>query len=131
MPLTTVNRPRLLIAEDDPDLAETMREVLEEDFAVEVATDGSAAVSRARLARPDVIVLDAQMPRLDGFDACRALRHDPRTADLPIIIVTGGTEPGLACAAFEAGATDYLQKPFSISQLRSRARTCLLRQLAS
>ena len=104
-----------------------MREVLEEDFAVDVAVNGTDAVARARDERPDVVVMDAQMPRMNGLDACRALRHDPRTADLPIIMVTGSTEPDLASAAFDAGATDYLSKPFSISQLRSRAMTCVLR----
>ena len=124
------HRPRLLIAEDDRVLAETMREVLEEDFAVGVANDGDEAVARASDECPDVMVIDARMPRLDGFDTCRALRRNPETADVAIIIVTGGTEPGLASEAFEAGATDYLPKPFSVSQLRSRARTCLLRRQA-
>jgi CheY-like chemotaxis protein len=131
MPRGVGVRPKLLIAEDDRDLAETMREVLEGDFAVDVAADGSEAVARARDDLPDVMLMDARMPNMDGFDACRALRHDPRTADLPIIMVTGGTEPGLASAAFDAGATDYLSKPFSISQLRSRALTCLLRRQVS
>lgn len=108
-----------------------MREVLEEDFAVDVAANGTEAVARARDERPDVVVMDAEMPAMNGLDACRVLRHDPRTADLPIIMVTGGTEPGLASAAFAAGATDYLPKPFSISQLRSRAMTCVLRQKVS
>ena len=124
------HRPTLLIAEDDRALAESMRDVLQEDFAVGLATDGNEAVARARDERPDVMVIDARMPRLDGFDACRALRHDPRTADMVIIMVTGGSEPTLATEAFAAGATDYLPKPFSISQLRSRARTCLLRRRA-
>ena len=123
-------RPRLLIAEDDRDLAETMREVLEEDFAVEVAANGSEAVALARDERPDVVVMDARMPEKNGLDACRELRDDPRTAHLPIIVVTGGSEPELANAAFDAGATDYLPKPFSISQLRSRAMTCVLRSHA-
>ena len=123
-------RPRLLIAEDDHALAETMREVLEEDFAVGLAVDGDDAVARARDERPDVMVIDARMLRRDGFDACRTLRLDPRTADMAIIMVTGGCEPTLATEAFAAGATDYLPKPFSISQLRSRARTCLLRRQA-
>jgi len=130
MSVETHRRPRLLIADDDRALAETMRDVLEEDFAVGLAADGNEAVARARDERPDVMVIDARMPRLDGFDACRALRDDPRTADLPIIMVTGGTGPTLATEAFAAGATDYLAKPFSISQLRTRARTCLLRRLA-
>ena len=124
------HRPRLLIAEDDRALAETMREVLEEDFSVGVAADGNEAVARAYDERPDVMVMDARMPRLDGFRACRALRDDPRTANLPIIMVTGDIGPTIATEAFEAGATDYLSKPFSISQLRSRARTCFLRRQA-
>jgi DNA-binding response OmpR family regulator len=121
-------RPRLLIAEDDRDLAEAMRDALEDDFAVDIAANGTEAVALACDERPDVVLMDARMPSMSGFEACRALRHDPRTADLPIIMVTGGHEPDLASAAFDAGATDYLSKPFSLSQLRSRARTCLLRQ---
>lgn len=124
-------RPRLLIAEDDATLAETMRDVLEEDFSVDVARDGNEAIARARANQPDVLVIDVRMPRLDGFAACRALRRDPRTASLPIILVTGHTEPEMATAAFAAGATDYLPKPFSVSQLRARATTCLLRRRAS
>lgn len=130
MAISSDERPRLLIAEDDRDLAETMREVLEEDFAVDMAVNGTEAVARAHDGHPDVVVMDARMPMMNGLDACRVLRHDPRTADLPIIMVTGGTEPGLASAAFDAGATDYLPKPFSISQLRSRAMTCVLRRQA-
>jgi DNA-binding response OmpR family regulator len=119
-----------LIAEDDRDLAETMRDALEEDFAVELAADGTEALALARSERPDVVLMDARMPSMGGFEACRALRHDPRTAHLPIIMMTGDTEPAVARAAFDAGATDYMSKPFSISQLRTRARTCLLRQRA-
>lgn len=130
MPPGLDERPRLLIAEDDRDLAETMREVLEEDFTVDVAVNGSDAVARAHDGRPDVVVMDARMPEMNGLEACRALRDNPETADLPIIVVTGGTEPALASAAFDAGATDYLPKPFSISQLRSRAMTCVLRNQA-
>ena len=128
MAIQSPHRPRLLIAEDDRDLAETMRDALEDDFAVDLAADGTEALALARGERPDVVVMDARMPSMSGFEACRALRHDPRTADLPIIMMTGDTEPAVARAAFDAGATDYMSKPFSISQLRTRARTCLLRQ---
>jgi DNA-binding response OmpR family regulator len=131
MALETPGRPRLLIAEDDAALAETMREVLEEDFSVNIAGSGSTAVAQARTDQPDVLVMDARLPQMDGFEACRMLRLDPATANLPIIMVTGDTAPGLASAAFEAGATDYMQKPFSISQLRARATTCLMRRRAS
>jgi DNA-binding response OmpR family regulator len=128
MAMQSPNRPRLLIAEDDRDLAETLRNALEEDFAVDLAAAGTEALALARGECPDVVVMDARMPSMSGFEACRALRHDPRTAHLPIIMMTGDTEPAVARAAFDAGATDYMSKPFSISQLRTRARTCLLRQ---
>jgi DNA-binding response OmpR family regulator len=121
-------RPRLLLAEDDSSLAEMMRESLEDDFRVDVAADGSQAVKLAHIGHPDVMVLDARMPRMDGFATCRALRRDPTTADLPIMIVTGSSLPETVAEAFDAGATDYLPKPFSMSQLRSRARMLLLRR---
>jgi len=125
------DRPRLLLAEDDPSLAAVMREILEDDFQVDMAADGSQAVKLAHDGHPDVMVLDARMPRMDGFAACRALRRDPSTTDLPIIMVTGSVAPETAAAAFDAGATDYLPKPFSVSQLRSRTRMLLLRRRAS
>lgn len=128
MPDIVAGRPRLLLAEDDPSLAAMMRESLEDDFRVDVAADGTQAVKLAHDGRPDVMVLDARMPRMDGLAACRALRRNPSTADLPIMIVTGSRLPETAAAAFDAGATDYLPKPFSISQLRSRARTLFLRR---
>jgi DNA-binding response OmpR family regulator len=130
MPDVSASRPRLLLAEDDATLADAMREVLEDDFSVDMAVDGRQAVSLAQQNHPDVMVVDARMPRMDGFAACRKLRDNPETADVPIIMVTGSSEPETATAAFEAGATDYLPKPFSISQLRSRARTLVLRQQA-
>ena len=121
------DRPCILIAEDDQSLAETMRDVFEEDFSVETASDGQEALSVARRVHPDVMVLDARMPRLDGLSACRKLREDPATADLPIIMVTGEDPATAARRAFDAGATDFLAKPFSISQLRARATICAMR----
>jgi DNA-binding response OmpR family regulator len=131
MPHETTGRPRLLIAEDDAALAETMRDVLEEDFAVDVTSNGTDAVAQARHRVPDVLVMDARMPKMDGLAACRALRGAPETADLPIIVVTADSELASMDAAFAAGATDYMQKPFSVSQLRARATTCLMRHRAS
>src|SRR5437763_7250304 len=74
MPDTVAGRPRLLLAEDDLSLAAMMRESLEDDFRVEVAADGRQAVRLAHDGHPDVMVMDARMPRMDGFEACRALR---------------------------------------------------------
>ncbi len=120
-------RPRVLIAEDDRLIAELMHDVLEEDFRVETASNGLDAVSKARRRRPDVVLMDAEMPEMDGYEACRALRRRPETAGVPIIFVTAKTHPVAINKAFEAGATDYLPKPFSIAQLRARAHTWLMR----
>ena len=122
-----VDRPCILIAEDNQSLSDTMRDVFEEDFSVETAADGQEALRVARRVHPDVMVLDARMPRLDGLSACRALREDPATAHLPIIMVTGEDPATAAPEAFDAGATDFLAKPFSISQLRARATVCAMR----
>lgn len=125
------DRPRVLIAEDDADLADCMREMLADDFTVVLASNGTDAIAKARAARPDVILMDGQMPRMGGLEACRALRRDPATRDLPVLFVTGDSGPGPAEAAFAAGASDFLPKPFGLAQLRSRARTLLLRRRAS
>jgi DNA-binding response OmpR family regulator len=123
-----IDRPCILIAEDDRSLADAMRDVFADDFSVETASDGVEAVSAARRLHPDVVVLDASMPRMDGLSACRALREDPATADLPIIMVTGDDPATAAPRAFDAGATDFLAKPFSVSQLRARATICAMRR---
>ena len=130
MALDTLGRPRLLIAEDDVTLAATIRDVLEEDFAVHVTCNGTDTVAQARHQRPDILVMDARMPLMDGLEACRALREDPETADLPIIMVAGDSGQAMVGAAFAAGATDFMQKPFSISQLRARAVTHVMRRRA-
>lgn len=120
-------RPRALVADDDSALVELMRDVLREEFTVETATNGSDAMEKARRTRPDIVVVDAVMPEMNGYQTCRALRRRSETASVPIIMVTGKSGPAEARRAFRAGATDYLPKPFSPSQLRARAHVCLLR----
>lgn len=120
-------RPRILIADDDPSLVDTMREALEDDFTVETASNGSEAFEKACRVRPDLVMLDVTMPKMNGYESCRAIRRQVEIATVPIIMLTGRAAPAEAAKAFEAGATDYLPKPFSISQLRARAQTCLMR----
>ncbi|MGE3272859.1 MAG: PleD family two-component system response regulator [Chloroflexota bacterium] len=124
-------RPIVLIAEDDRARAENMRLVLEADFAVDLANGRSDILTHVRNIRPDVLVMDTQIPRLDALAACRALRNDPSTAETPIIMVTDTPTVDVMSAAFDAGATDCLAWPFSSSQLRARASTCLMRRRAS
>ena len=120
-------RPRILIADDDRSLLGRMSAILGKDFATVTASNGSDAVEKARRTRPDIIVVDAEMPRMDGYRVCRALRDRAETARVPIIVVTDKTSPSDARDAFAAGASDYLAKPFSISQLRARADTWFMR----
>jgi DNA-binding response OmpR family regulator len=120
-------RPRALIADDDSTLIELMRDVLQEEFTVETAANGSDAMEKARRIRPDIVVVDAVMPEMNGYQTCRALRRSSETASVPIIMVTGKSGPAEARRAFRAGATDYLPKPFSPSQLRARAHVCFIR----
>lgn len=102
-----------------------LRRALADDFDVTVAEHGQRAVDLADLACPDIIVLDLTMPVMDGFAACRLIRAaHPR---VPIVIVSGHNDEESVRSAFAAGATDYLTKPFTPSQLRARLQACLLR----
>ena len=118
-------RRRALVADEDPTVLWLLRRALVDDFDVTVAENGQRAVELAGTDRPDVILLDLEMPVLDGFGACRQIRAAfPR---IPIVIVSGNADEESVRTAFEAGATDYLTKPFTPSQLRARLQACLLR----
>jgi putative two-component system response regulator len=120
-----VERRRALVADEDPMMLWLLRRVLADDFDVTIAENGQRAVELAATSCPDVIVLDLTMPVMDGFAACRLIRAaHPR---VPIVIVSGHTDEDSVRSAFEAGATDYLTKPFTPSQLRARLRASLLR----
>ncbi len=118
-------RLRALVADEDPMMLWLLRRALVDDFDVTVAENGQRAVELAVTTSPDVVLLDLGMPVLDGFGACRLIRAT--SPGLPIVIVSGQTDEPSVRSAFEAGATDYLTKPFSPSQLRARLRACLLR----
>lgn len=120
-----IGRRLALIADEDPSILWLLRRALVDDFDLAVAQDGQRAVELAGTARPDVVLLDLGMPVLDGFAACRRIR--PVLPRIPIVIVSGRTDEGSGRAAFEAGAIDYLAKPFTSSQLRARLQACLLR----
>jgi two-component system cell cycle response regulator DivK len=89
------------------------------------ATDGEAGVTAAREGRPDLVIMDIQLPRLSGLDATRQLRADPPTADIPIIVITSFALAGDEQKARDAGATAYLAKPYSPRELLE-----MIRQLA-
>jgi CheY-like chemotaxis protein len=108
---------RVLIAEDHPTMRDAVRMVLEsEGYEVRGVGDGAAALAAIDEVRPDVLVLDLHMPVIDGVGVLDALRADPATADLPVIVITADGEEG-RLAARSLGADDYVTKPFDPASL--------------
>lgn len=119
------HRARLLVVDDNADMRAYLTQLLQPDYDVLLAADGRAALEMA-LAQPVELVLsDVMMPHMDGFELVRALRADPRTARLPIVLLTARAGEEESMQGRHAGADDYLAKPFSARQLLARVRTGL------
>ena len=105
---------KLLIADDEAGVRTLVRMTLEGSaYDILEAADGGEALSLAHLYRPDLLLLDVMMPGISGYDVCRALKDDPETAGITIVLLTARTQPWDRDAGFEAGADDYFTKPFS------------------
>ena len=119
---------RVLVADDYPAVAGLVRMCLElEGFEVEVVTDGVAALERVGAERPDLVLLDVMMPRLDGVEVLRALRADGATSALPVLLLTARGLSADKVEGLTAGADDYVVKPFDEAELVARIRTTLRR----
>ena len=117
---------RVLVVDDDPQLREALTRALELDgYEVDTASNGVKALESVSAARPDVMVLDVMMPYAGGLDVCRTLRG--RKDRLPILVLTARDEIGDRVAGLDAGADDYLTKPFALEELRARLRALLRR----
>jgi DNA-binding NarL/FixJ family response regulator len=111
----------VLIVDDVPENLAVLHDALDESgYTVLVANNGAAALERARQTVPDVILLDALMPGMDGFETCRRLRADIATRAIPVIFMTGLTDTEHVVAAFGAGGTDYVTKPVRQSEVLAR-----------
>src|SRR4051812_23442403 len=117
-------QPLVLIADDEKEARILLRRVLERDsFRVEEAHNGLLAIEKAQEYRPDLILIDIQMPGIDGFETVRLLREDSRTARIPIIVVSAAArEASDVAKGLGLGADDYLRKPYNIAELIARAR---------
>ena len=115
-----VLRPRVLVADDNSDMRQYLSRLLSEQYEVETAADGQAALQAARKAPPDLIVSDVMMPILDGFDLLKALRSDERTRTIPVVLLSARAGEESRVEGIEAGADDYLIKPFSARELLAR-----------
>jgi CheY-like chemotaxis protein len=105
----------ILIVDDDASIRRLIATTLEDvsGYRLEEAGDGAEAVDRARDARPEIVFLDIEMPRVDGIEACRRLRSEPTTADATIVMLTGESGEVAERSAQAAGADLFLTKPFS------------------
>ena len=121
-------RPRVLIVEDETALVELLRYNLEQSsFRVSVAYDGEEAIASVQEDVPDLILLDWMLPLMSGIEVCRQLRRQTATANLPIIMLTARGEEGDRVRGLDAGADDYVAKPFSPTELVARIRAVLRR----
>ncbi|MGI5222971.1 response regulator transcription factor [Nocardia sp. CA-290969] len=118
---------RILVVDDDRAVRESLRRSLTfNGYTVDLAVDGIDALEKATAERPDALVLDVMMPRLDGLEVCRRLRSTGD--DLPILVLTARDSVSERVAGLDAGADDYLPKPFALEELLARLRALLRRR---
>jgi signal transduction histidine kinase len=116
----TPHAPLILLVEDNAELREFMANVLSVRYRIRSAVDGKQGLALASELKPDVVVSDVAMPEMNGYELCRALRAQPETRDVPVLLVTARSEVASVLEGFEAGASDYLPKPFHGRELLAR-----------
>ncbi len=119
----THEKPVLLVVDDTMSNLELAGLILGSDHEVLVATDGQQAVALATAEQPDLILMDVMMPVMDGLEACRRLKADPRTREIPVIFLTALTDTEALVKGFHAGGVDYVGKPFHPEELQARVAT--------
>ncbi len=121
LPLDRSGADVVLIVDDVPDNLSVLHDALDESgYTVLVATNGESALLRAAQAAPDIILLDAVMPGMDGFEVARRLKASPETAHIPVVFMTGLTDTEHVLAAFDAGGVDYVTKPIRPREVLAR-----------
>ncbi|MFA6505337.1 MAG: diguanylate cyclase [Treponemataceae bacterium] len=112
--------PTILVVDDNADMREYIRGGLSRFYHVVEAVDGLDALTKAAECLPNLIVSDIMMPKMDGLELCRIVRADEKLGNIPIIFLTARASPGFAVTGFEAGAVDYISKPFSLEMLLAK-----------
>ncbi|HEY6558844.1 MAG TPA: diguanylate cyclase [Polyangiaceae bacterium] len=115
----------ILLVDDDPGAIQLMGRILSGEGAVRFATNGGDALRLARTRAPDLIVLDAEMPGMSGFDVCAALKAEPTLADVPVVFVTSHRDESFEVAGFAVGAVDFITKPVNHQLMLVRVRSQL------
>ncbi|RYZ68219.1 MAG: response regulator, partial [Proteobacteria bacterium] len=118
-------RARVLLVDDNTDMREYVADLLREHYFVETAADGLEALAKIRLVKPDLILSDVMMPRLDGFGLLKEIREDKALSMLPLIMLSARAGEEARMEGLKAGADDYLVKPFSARELMTRVDSVL------
>jgi len=117
---------KILVVDDEVDLVETVRFPLElEGFDVLVSYNGEDALNQARKEKPDLIILDLMLPKLDGYKVCRLLKFDERYKHIPILMLTAKTQEKDKILGKETGADEYITKPFEMDYLMEKVKAYL------
>jgi CheY-like chemotaxis protein len=118
-------RKKILIVDDSKTVLTLERTLLASRYDIVEAVDGEEALAKAKIDKPDLILLDIVMPKLDGFETCKRLRDSPETRTTPIIMVTTRGEAKNIEAGYKHGCTDYVTKPINGAELLSKIRDCV------
>ena len=117
---------KILIAEDEPDIRELVAFMLRfAGYEVLAASNGEEAVQTAAREIPDLVLMDVRMPRMTGYDACRIMKANPDLRDVPVVFLSAKGQESEIQSGLEAGAEEYLLKPFSPDELTNRVRSIL------
>jgi PleD family two-component response regulator len=117
-------RGKILIVDDTVSVINMIKTALSnESYQILIATSGENAIKSAKIAQPDLILLDILMPEMDGYEACRRLKSDEETKDIPVLFMSALTEVFDKVKAFNLGAVDYVTKPLNVEELQARVHT--------
>lgn len=121
-----MHKKKILAVDDEPNILMSIEFILEmEGYEIHTARDGDEALEAAEYLRPDLVLLDINMPHKDGYEVCRILRERKNTAGTKVVMLTAKGQPLEKKKGLEVGANDYVTKPFSADELLSTIRTCL------
>src|SRR5258708_2442018 len=116
--------PGLLIVDDTPDTLQLLSDVLEDEgYHIRALNDSEKVIETVRGDPPDLILLDINMPGLNGYEVCERLKKDSKLKDIPVLFLSALTDTMAQVRAFQAGGVDYVTKPFRVEELRARVRT--------
>ena len=119
-------QPRILLVDDEPSIVKMVGKRLEvEGFQVLVAMDGQEGLNKAQTERPDLMILDLMLPKMNGYEVCSALKHDARYQNIPIILFTAKAQDKDEKFGMECGANAYVRKPFRAQELVEKIRTLI------